>query len=139
MKTTMGALVQAEQVLAKLSQQTVSARTAYRLAKLTAAVRTDTKHFQEQRNELIKQLGEERQATDDERAASGEGTVIEVKAENRDAFVARLNELAAIEVSIEKWRLTLEDLEAFSLSSNDVLALGDLIEEPAPATEQAAG
>lgn len=127
MTTTMGALLQAEGVLERLGTERVPARVAYHLAKLTDAVRAETKHFHERRRALITELGQERPPTPAEAEASGGAPVIEVTAENREAFASRVNEIAEVAVSIDKWLLTIDLLDAFTLSSDDVRALGPLV------------
>jgi len=55
--TTLGALVQAEPALAPICQLRVSAKSAYHLKKLAQLVAQETKHFHEERDALIKALG----------------------------------------------------------------------------------
>ena len=106
---------------------TVPAKVAYKLARLTDTVRAETKHFHEQRTALLREMGNERPATPEEAARLGPA-VVEVPAEKLAAFSQRLRDVADVEVTLsDRWLLTLEDLSAFTLSGDDVLALGGLV------------
>lgn len=122
---SLGALVNAEPALSRLGTQRLPAKTAYQVAKLIRKVADDTKHFQGQRNALIKELGADRPATDAEKATGSGETVTEVTVENRPAFFARLQELADVSVDLDATPVDLATLG--EISPADLIALGPLV------------
>ena len=119
--TTLGALVQAEPALAPICALKLSAKSAYHLKKLAQLVAIETKHFHEERDALIKALGNPRE---------GGGFEIAPDTDAFKAFVVQLNELAAIDVTIPWSPITLAMLGDATVSAADLQALGPLFEEP---------
>jgi len=118
---TLGALVQAEPALGPLCQLRLSAKSAYHLKKLAQLVAIETKHFHEERDALIKDLGNPRE---------GGGFEIAPDTDAFKAFVVQLNELAAIDVTLPWSPITLAMLGDATVSAADLQALGPLFEEP---------
>ena len=130
--TTLGLLVQAEPALGRLLEQRVPMRTAYHLSKFAKLVRAETLVYHEQRDALIRELGAPREPTDAERAKGIQGPVTEVTPANLPAFLAKVQELAAVPVTLEWTRLNLSTLDGIQVSGADLLALEPLLTEPEP-------
>ena len=128
-QTTLGALVNAEPVLMRLSDLRLPAKSAYHLAKLCKLVLAEVQHFHTERERIVKTLGEERPPTPDEAAQNGGTPVTEVTPENRGEFFRQLQELAAVDVAIAWKPLALEALAAVDVSADEVNVLGALLEE----------
>lgn len=131
MKITLGNLVSALNVLVKIGSQPIGIKDAYHIGKLTKLVQSEVSEFDEARQKLIKEYGEERPLTEKEVEDKVQGPIIEVKAENIKEFMEKLGELASVEIEIEKWLLTLDLLKDVKLSSGDMIALDPLIKEGA--------
>jgi hypothetical protein len=130
---TLGALVDAEPALAKLTSVKLDAKTRYHAVKLARLVAAETKHFSEQRHDLVKELGEEREPTGAERARFGPDKISEVKPAQLLEFRARIKELADVSVTIPWGPVTSSMLESYpEFTGADMLALGPLflLEEP---------
>jgi len=119
--TTLGALVQAEPALGPICALKLSAKAAYHLKKLAQLVAQETKHFHEERDALIKQLGNPRE---------GGGFEIAPDTDAFKAFVVQVNELAAIDVTIPWSPITLAMLGDATVSAADLQMLGPLFDEP---------
>jgi hypothetical protein len=114
---TLGELVDAEPALGRLLEVRLSAQLAYNVAKLSKVVQKETKHFQEQRDALIRELGEP--VPDDPNGA------VRVTMANTPDFLRRVQELAAVETTLTVVPLKLADLP--EMTGSDVLKLGALI------------
>lgn len=128
-RTTLGALLEAEPILKRLADVRLSAKTAYHLAKLCRLVGAEVQHFQEARDRVVKELGEERPPTPAEAAQNGGQPVTEVTVANRLAFFARVQELAAVGVVIPWAPIALSTLDGVDVSAGELNALGSLIVE----------
>lgn len=113
---TLGELVNAEGALTRLMDVKMSAQLAYNIAKLAKAVQKETKHFHEQREALIREMGEP--FPDDPQKMI-------VKPSEVATFTARINELAAVEATLTIQPLKLESLP--EMTGADLLALGPLV------------
>lgn len=135
MQTTLKVLANAEPALRRLAAQKVSVKPAYHIARLLDVVRGETAEFHKQHDELVRRLGKERPLTSDEQKTIGTGvtSMIEVTPDNREEFAKKLAELEAIEVTIDKWLMTIDLLEGFAVSADDIASLGPLVLEPAAA------
>jgi hypothetical protein len=116
--TTLGALVQAEAALMAICAVKLSPKSAYHVAKLARLVAVDTKHFHTERDALITELGTQREDG---------GYELKPDSDQVPAFVARLNDLAAVPVEIPWGPITLEMLGTADVSAQDLLALGPLL------------
>lgn len=123
-QTTLGALVQAEPALAPICALKLSAKAAYHVKKLAALVAIETAHFHTERNALITEIGILR--------ADG---VSEIQPDSPafQAFVTRVTELAAVDVTIPWGPITLAMLGDEKVSAAELTALGPLFAEPAEA------
>jgi hypothetical protein len=117
MTLTFAQAIAAEQAFASLAKQPVAPKLAYRAAKWLRLLAPETKQFEEQRQALARQHG----ATDDQ----------PVPNDQIAAFVAELNELAVVEVTIDYAPLAMAELESFpSICADDIARLGPcLLEE----------
>jgi hypothetical protein len=118
--TTLGALVQADPALQTICALKLSAKSAYHLKKLAQLVATEIKHFQTERDALIKELGTEQ---------DGGGFSLKPESENFPEFVRRVNELAEVPVQISWNPVTLEMFGDQLVSAQDLIALGSLLAE----------
>ncbi len=118
-KTTLGKLVAAGEALKRLSEKSLTPKIAYHVAKLARLAGPEIVSFQDRRIVLAKELGE---AADDK----GSWTV---RPENVSVFNERIKELADIEVTLAYGPLDLEPLG--NITPADIIALGDLLKEPA--------
>lgn len=94
--TTLGKLSDSWQALSDVLEPRLPQKVAYHLTKLAGYVESELKIYNTKRNELIKELGEERPAKDGE----GYGPITEVKKENWKAFSDGLKELQDVSVTI---------------------------------------
>lgn len=133
-ETTIGALVDAEPTLLKLTGVKLDAKTRYHAVKLLKLVSAETKeHFYEPRQAAFKEFGSEREPTTSERLKLGPAPVIEVPSANVAAFQARLKELADVPVTIPWGPITSTMLDPYTeFTGADMLALGPLcvLDEP---------
>jgi hypothetical protein len=120
-QTTLGALVQAEPAIATIAAMLLSAKSAYHVAKLARLVATETRHFHTSRDAIIQELGT---------ARDGGGAELKPDAEAWPAFVARVTELAAVEVTLPWGPITLAMLGDAPVSAQVLVALGPLLAEP---------
>ena len=128
-KVKLGELVSAEPALNRLMALQLPIKAAYNLAKLTAAVRTETKIFYEQRGALIKKLGEERDPTEAEVAKGGHSKVFEVTPDNMEEYSSKISELVDIEVTIDRDLFAIDSLGDVGVSGEDIIAIYPLISE----------
>lgn len=127
--TTLGALLEAQVALARLSAKPLPTKQAYHIAKMARLVAQEVDIFNQRRNDLIKELGEERDPTAAEQAAGHIGKMRQVKPELQTVFHARITEFAAIEVTIP-WRpINLAEISDLVISAADINALGDLVSD----------
>lgn len=138
--TTLGALADHEPALKKLTALKLDAKTRYHVVKLRQLVAAETNHFYEQRNELVKELGAEREPTGAERAKFGPDTITEVKPTKFVEFKRRVAELAGVAVTIPWGPVTSVMLETYDeFTGDDMIAMGPLfmLLEDAPGVEPA--
>ena len=88
-ETTLGQLVLAEPALERLGAKLFPPRMGYTLAKLRAAVQTETAHFMKMREELAREHGDIRDALPDERATLGPRVISHSAGPLRGVSVAR--------------------------------------------------
>jgi hypothetical protein len=119
-RTTLGALVEAESVLTELATIRLPARSAYHLKKLAAMVTSETAHFHAERNAIIAELGTPR--TDG-------GFEIAPGSPVFRTFVTRVTEVAAIDVEVHWGPLTLAMLGDVPITAQQLASLGPLFED----------
>lgn len=129
MVTTLGALAKAEPALQRLAQQPIKSTTAYHLFRLLKLVQAETPIYHKQYRDLVRSHGDERDPTPLEAIQGQRGKVQEIPpGERMDAFLAQLDELSTIAVTLDdKWLLTMALLAELKVSAADLLALGDLV------------
>ena len=128
--TTIGALVEAEPALARLTAIKLDAKARYHAVKLSKLVSAETKeHFFEPRQALFKELGVERDPTAAERVKLGPEKVLEIPPSKLVEFQARVKDLATVPVQIPWGPITLAMLDPYpEFTGADMLALGPLFQ-----------
>ncbi len=128
-QTTLGALVQAEPVLARLRELRVGVKLAYHLMKLCALVQVETAHHERERAAWIRELG----------TATDNGVSVTPADPQWDVFVTRMTDLAALPVELA-WRpLTINALAGIDLSATELAALGALVAPDGDGTDTPLG
>lgn len=133
-QTTFGALLPAVGTpekpgpLVRLADVRLPAKTAYDVLKLCKLASERVAEFTELKDKAIVELGEEREPTPEEAQRNGGKPVMEVTPENRLAFFTRVQELAAVEVTIPWKPLALDALGDVEVSADELNALGVLLE-----------
>ena len=115
---TLGDLVTLEPALTRLGDQPMPAKTRYHVARLIAAVRVETKHYATERDTIGRELGT---------VEPNGNWAVALDSPNLKVFFEKHKELTDVEVVIDKWLLTYEMLDTFTLSPNDEIALLPLI------------
>ena len=139
-ETTLGAFVHAEPALHRTLTAALAAKARYHAVKLAKLVFAEIKHFTDERDRLIKELGEEREPTPEEIARGVTGKVTAVVPEHAAEYRARLKELLDVPVTIAWGPLTHAMLEPTDITGDVLVGLGPLFElDPAddPATAEA--
>jgi hypothetical protein len=91
-------------------------------------VRKEVKYFHTEREDLIKELGEERDPTELEKQNGQVAKITEVSPTNYKEFITRLNEIANIQVELDDtYLITQELLKDDLLSVDEEGILGSLI------------
>ena len=109
---TLAQVMEAQPALERLSSERLPVKVAYRVGKLLRLVRPEAEQFVNQRNDLVRQFGESKPNGD-----------VEVTAENRDAFFAKVNELATVEVQFDIEPLEIAGLDGCQVTAADLVAL----------------
>lgn len=123
MIVTLGQITDAEPALKTLSGLRLPIKSSYRIAKLLRTAQAELEIFRERRNDIIKELGEDRPTTGAERAQTGLDTITSVKAEKLAEFFQRETELRDIKVPLDWEPLEASILDGQSLTPGEVLAL----------------
>lgn len=130
--TTLGALIQAVPALTRLVAHPLPIKVAYHASKLCRLIDAETPHFEAQRAAFFKDLAVERPPTPKEWEVVTGPLVTEIPAAQRPEFERRMQELAALPVTLAWSPIALADLGAITISTGDLLALGPLVTgEPA--------
>ncbi len=128
---TLGDLLTAEGTLLELAKTKRPQKTVYRLARVLKAVQVETKHFSDQREALIEELAEEREATPDELQRGSAPKVTAVAPTHMKEFVKRVKELQEVEATLEtSFRVTGDLFNDDGLSAQEVVSLGPLFTMP---------
>lgn len=129
-KLTLAQCVDAFEGLSALSKLYVPPKTAYRVSKLMKATREEAKEFEERRIAIFRELGEEREPSEEERKGGIGDKVLEVQLGKVRELRDRLKELSDIEVEIDAHPLAMEDIEAFKEVSPEVITkLGPCLDD----------
>ena len=125
MKININELVQIGNLCEKFSNRVVSARLAYKLAKLSKAISEDINFYQEKYIEYLDKFGER----DDNGDFISNGGNIKIISGLEQECKEKFNELNSIEVEIPNIKFSLEELEQLNMTMKDILILDPFIEE----------
>lgn len=139
--TTLGRLVEALPALVRLAEKPLPSVQAYYLGRMIRAVRTETDAYEQQRRELIRRYGTEREPTEQERAKGARAPILEIRATDAGwgQYVSEVEALMNVAVSIERPPVDLSMVAGIEIPARDVLLLDDLVifmREPTPEREQ---
>lgn len=119
MKLKNNNIVKASEALSKLLNTNLPVKQAYKIKKTLASIKKQTEFINEQRNELIKKYGVEKE----------EGYAISNDdKESMKKFMDDFNELLEMEEEIDVRTLTLDDLERIELTANELETIEFIIE-----------
>lgn len=120
MKVTLKQIWGSVQAIGKLKQTNgTSAKANYWIGKLTTKIFKEAQEIENNRNEIIKKYGAEK-----------EDKSWQVKPENNELFIKELNEFLDTEVELNVNKIDIEFLEGRNLSADDFIALDYVINEP---------
>ena len=128
-ETTIGALVAAEPALKKLAGLRLNAKTRYHVAKLAKLVGEEVRdHFFAPREQVFRELGTQRPATEAELEAGKSAEVLFVPLEKRLELEKAIAEIVSVSATIAWNPVTLAMLEPHEeFTADDLLALGPLV------------
>jgi hypothetical protein len=129
--TTIKHLVDADMsgALNRLSALRLPVKPAYHVHRLIGLVKAELKTYDERRLDLVRQYGEERDATQTERQQGSPAKVHEVLpgTDAFDRFKADIDELKTIEVTLQWRAFDLKDLGNNEIMPADLALLGPLV------------
>lgn len=126
-ETTLAELVEAEPALRKIStQNSMSEKTKYHVAKLAKLVAAEVKQFHDQRAAMFEELGTERECRNEAERQLHGATVREIPADKVPEFRRRVLELGSLPVTVP-WK-PLRSVDLPSALASDLLDLGPLCE-----------
>lgn len=126
-RLTLRALLDAQPALTRLAEERLPVKLAYHVARMLKATQPDVEEFVQQRNKLVRQYGIARLPLSDLERQTHGAEVIEVTAENLDAYRRDIDALTSVEVTINREPLVLEGVD--KIAAADLLALGSLVAE----------
>jgi hypothetical protein len=118
-------LLDAQPALQRLGAEKLPIKVAYNLARLMRVIQPELDDFYKQRNDLVKQYGVTRPATDAERTQHGD-EVTEVPKDKIEEFRNEINELADEKITLDREPLKL-GANFPDISAADIIALGALL------------
>lgn len=116
--TTLGALVNAEPALIRLSEIRLPIKIAYQIGKLIRTIAGDIGDFHIQRDAFIRQYG-----------GPAENNQITVLPEHISTFLLDMNELSSTSVTIDMQPLDLNSFGTVDISPADLIALMPILKE----------
>ena len=119
----LGVLVGAEPAIGRLAEEKLPFQAAYRVTKLLRAVGEEIRHFHEERNKLVRSYGEPRNG------GGPEDIVVLPTSPNFPAFRDKLEELAAVQITLALDPLDLAAIPTLSIAATDLFQLGPLMKE----------
>ena len=125
MKININELVQIGNLCEKFSNRVVSARLAYKLAKLSKAISEDISFYQEKYIEYLEIFGEK---DENGNFVSNKGNVKIISGLEQECK-EKFNELNSIEVEIPNIKFSLDELEQLNMTMKDMLIFELFIEE----------
>lgn len=137
LETTLGVLVEAEQALVRLCAIKFPMKVAYRISKLGNKIRRHVKHFHDERQRLMTEMSQKKQAAAAETPLDAAPTLSDTSA--FDAFKLAMEQLYETPVTVDGEPLLSSDLMAteFEITPADLMALDVLLVEDAPVVEAA--
>lgn len=137
--TTIGALVDSEAALAAMVEIELNARLRYHAVKLLRLVNAETDlGFHDQNKKMFEEWGYDRQPSGAETAMRGPGIIREIKAEHKETFKKKIEDMRAVPVVIKWGPIESPWLDAYpQFLGKHMVALGPLCEmiDPEPASE----
>ncbi len=128
-QTTLGMLAAAESALGRLVALKLPVKVGYHVSKLAKLVQQETAHYETQRINLIRELGDERDPTPMEAAAGMVDKVHQVRPADLATFKTRLKELQDISVTIQWAPVSVAALEGQLVTPQDLIDLGPLVSD----------
>lgn len=125
MKININELVQIGNLCEKFSNRVVSARLAYKLAKLSKAISEDINFYQEKYIEYLEMFGERDENGD---FVSNKGNIKIISGLEQECK-EKFNELNSIEVEIPNIKFSLEELEQLNMTMKDMLVFDLFVDE----------
>lgn len=125
MKININELVQIGNLCEKFSNRVVSARLAYKLAKLSKAISEDINFYQEKYIEYLELFGERDENGD---FVSNKGNIKIISGLEQECK-EKFNELNSIEVEIPNIKFSLEELEQLNMTMKDMLVFDLFVDE----------
>ena len=100
-KMKLSDVLAADRALTEIAELDIAAQASWDLSKLAQATNAEVELFRKKQRKLLEELGEEREASEEEAALGGlKGKVLAVKPENKDAFLKRQDELLDVTVEL---------------------------------------
>jgi hypothetical protein len=109
--TTLGVTGQAHEALQQLAEMVWPAAVSYHISKLTHLVKKEAREFERQRYALIKKIGVSRDATQAELERGTETTIWEVPGTKMPEFIAAMQTVQEVEVTIPWGPVTVDMLD----------------------------
>ena len=125
MKININELVQIGNLCEKFSNRVVSARLAYKLAKLSKAISEDINFYQEKYIEYLEMFGDRDENGD---FISNKGNIKIISGLEQECK-EKFNELNSIEVEIPNIKFSLEELEQLNMTMKDMLVFDLFVDE----------
>jgi hypothetical protein len=127
---TVSELLRAREAAKDVAELPLPMAAAFAFARLLRAVDAELETYEAQRLRLFAEYGEERDATEAERQATGQLRVTAVAPAHAHAFSAKLNELLQCPVTLETPPFNLATVHGLMIKPRTLLALGALVTMP---------
>lgn len=121
MKITISEILNGRPVLEKLVDKEISIKTAYRLSRIIKVLNEELQHFEEQRQKLVQQYGEQQ-----EDAPEGNVVVLE---ENMEPFQKDLAELLTAEIDLNCEPMHIEEFGDVKIKTSELLLIESFLME----------
>src|SRR5579885_1921127 len=112
MQIKLQTLVDTQESLMKLSRVVLPVKISYRVRKVLNKVNSEVKTWQEQRFELIKELGTQTDPKND---------TWELKSENNTLFTKKMKELGDLDVEIDFEKINIDDLGPIQIPADSLV------------------
>lgn len=111
--------------LNNINHSSMPAKTAYKISKLIAALKSDSSFYTERLTQIIDEYGQK----DDNGEAVISGNGYAIQKGKTDECAAAIKELREIEAATPETKIYLSELDGVELSPSDMAAIYDFIEE----------